>query len=233
VARAQVDSSAAAIPRAEASVTVAEVALEDTLLVSPFDGVVTVKNSEIGEIVAPVSVGSAARGNSVVEIADMGSLEAEVDINETHISRVREGQPARIILDAFPDRPYPGILRQIVPTANRQKATIEAKVAFTEKGPEVLPEMSARVTFMEEGTPAAAGGRPRVFISHRAVASRGGGPVVLVVRAGRVSVVSIELGPDVEGQVEVLEGLSGGESLVLEPDDSIADGDKVRIRAAS
>ena len=128
VAGAQVESAAAAVPRAESSVTVAEVALFDTRIIAPFDGVITIKNSEVGEIVAPVSVGSAARGNSVVEVADMSSLEAEVDVNESHIDRLREGQPAEIILDAFPGHPYPGTLRQIVPTANRQKATIEAKV---------------------------------------------------------------------------------------------------------
>lgn len=230
VARAQVDSSAATVPRAEAAVTVAEVALGDTLILSPFDGVVTIKNSEIGEIVAPVSVGSAARGNSVVEIADMDSLEAEVDVNETHISRVAVGQPARITLDAFPEDPYPGRLRQIVPTANRQKATIEAKVAFMEKGPEVLPEMSARVTFLESGAGTTEGEPSRIFIPPRALASRDGGPAVLVVRDGRVTVRSVELGPEVDGRQEILSGLEGGEALVLDPDESLDEGSRVRIR---
>ncbi len=231
VASAQVESAAAAIPQAEAAVTVAEVALLDTKILSPFDGVITVKNSEVGEIVAPVSVGSAARGNSVVEVADMESLEAEVDVNESHIDRVRVGQPAEIILDAFPDRPYPGVLRQIVPTANRQKATIEAKVAFVERGPEVLPEMSARVNFLD--SPADSGERrpSRVLIPRRALASRGGGPAVLIVRDGVVSVAPVEVGPEVEGRLEALSGLRGGESLVLDPPESLQEGGKVRLRA--
>lgn len=230
VASAQVESAAAAIPRAEAAVTVAEVALFDTRIIAPFDGVITIKNSEVGEIVAPVSVGSAARGNSVVEVADMSSLEAEVDVNESHIDRVREGQPAEIILDAFPDRPYPGILRQIVPTANRQKATIEAKVAFLEKGPEVLPEMSARVNFLEDPATPKAGQASRVFIPRSALASRGGGPAVLTVRDGIVSVISVQVGPEVEGRIEILSGLRGGETLVLDPPEGVGDGSRVRLR---
>lgn len=232
VASAQVESTAAAIPRAEAAVTVAEVALGDTRIISPFDGVVTIKNSEVGEIVAPVSVGSAARGNSVVEVADMSSLEVEVDVNETHIDRVREGQPAEIILDAFPDRPYPGVLRQIVPTANRQKATIEAKVAFVEKGPEVLPEMSARVNFLEQPHQAAHDRPRRVFIPRAALASRGGGPAVLVVRDGIVSVIPVDVGPEVEGRLEILSGLAGGETLVLNPPEGVESGSAVRTHAA-
>ncbi len=230
VAGAQVDSATAAIPRAEAAVTVAEVALFDTRIIAPFDGVITVKNSEVGEIVAPVSVGSAARGNSVVEVADMSSLEVEVDVNESHIDRVREGQPAEIILDAFPDHPYPGILRQIVPTANRQKATIEAKVAFLEKGPEVLPEMSARVNFLEDPASPQAGRASRVFIPRRALASRGGGPAVLTVRDGVASVIPVQVGPEVEGRIEILSGLRGGEMIVLDPSEGIGDGSRVRLR---
>ncbi len=233
VAAAQVDSSAAQIPRAEASVTVAQVTLENTLIVAPFEGIVTTKNAEIGEIVAPVSVGGPASGTSVVLIADMDSLEAEVDINESHIARLSVGQPAEIVLDAYPDRRYPGVLRQIVPTANRQKATIQGKVAFVQKGDEVLPEMSARVTFLETAKPPGSAARARIFAPKGAVVSRGGGPAVLVVRDGKASVVPIQLGPEVEGRVEILSGLAGGESLILNPSEGIAGGSRVRLRSPS
>lgn len=233
VTSAQVESSAAQIPRAEASVTVAQVALENALIISPFDGVVTTKNAEVGEIVAPVSVGGPARGNSVVQIADMESLEAEVDINESHVGRLREGQPAEIVLDAYPDHRYPGTLRQIVPTANRQKATVQGKVSFIEKGPEVLPEMSARVTFLESAPPPGTAGKVRVFAPKGAIVSRGGGPAVVVFRDGRAAVVPIQTGPEVEGRVEILSGLSGGERVVLNPHEGIKDGSKVRLRTSS
>ena len=231
VAQAQVDSTAAQIPKAEASVTVAEVTLDNTVILAPFDGVVTTKNAEIGEIVAPVSVGGPASGNSVVVIADMDSLEAEVDINESHIGRLREGQPAEIVLDAYPDRRYPGALRQIVPTANRQKATIEGKVAFKKKGDEILPEMSVRVTFFEAAPPEGSAGRARVFAPKGAIVSREGGPAIFVVREGRASVVRVQPGPEVDGRVEIMSGLLGGESVILDPPETLKDGSRVRLRA--
>jgi RND family efflux transporter MFP subunit len=233
VAAAQVASSEAAIPRAEAAVIVAQVALDDTLIVAPFDGVVTTKNAEIGEIVAPVSVGGAAAGSSVALIADMETLEAEVDVNESHIGRIREGQPAEIVLDAYPERRYPGVLRQIVPTANRQKATIQAKVAFREKGAEVLPEMSARVTFLETAPPEGASGRTRVFVPRGALLTRGGSPAVLVLRDGRAALVPVRTGAEVDGRVEVLSGLNGGESLILNPPETVQNGSRVRVRPAA
>jgi RND family efflux transporter MFP subunit len=233
VALAQIDSAAAEVTRAEAGVTVANVNLQNTLIVAPFDGIVTTKNADIGEIIAPVSVGGPASGNSLVEIADMGSLEAEVDINESHIARLREGQPAEIVLDAYPDVKYPGVLRQIVPTANRQKATIQGKVAFLKKGDEVLPEMSARVTFLEERPAEGAPSKARVFAAKNAIATRGGGPAAVVVRGGRAIVVPLKLGPEIDGRVEILAGLEGGESLVVNPTDEIRNGTPVRLRPKS
>jgi len=230
VALAQIDSTEALITRAEAEVTVAEVNLRNTLIVAPFDGVVTTKNADIGEIIAPVSVGGPASGNSLVQIADMSSLEAEVDINESHISRLHEGQPAEIVLDAYPDTKYPGRLRQIVPTANRQKATIQGKVAFLRKGDEVLPEMSARVTFLEDRPAGGTAVRTRVFVPKSAIATRDGAPAAVVVRDGTASVVPIQVGPEIDGRVEITSGLSGGESLVLNPTDQIRTGTRVRVR---
>lgn len=233
VARAQVESTAATIPRAEAAVTVAEVDLESTRIYAPFDGVVTTKSAEVGEIVAPVSAGGPARGNSVVLIADMDSLEAEVDINESNIGRVRIGQPAEIVLDAYPDSRYRGTLRQIVPTADRQKATVEGKVAFLEKGGEVLPEMSVRVTFLADAELAASTGRPRVFVPRNAIVTREGRLSVLVVRGGTAEVVPVQTGPEIEGRVEILSGLRGGEKIVLDAPDRVGNGSRVRTRAAS
>jgi len=234
VSLAQIDSSTAEITRAEAGVTVAEVNLQNTLIVAPFDGVVTTKNADIGEIVAPVSVGGPASGNSMVQIADMSSLEAEVDINESHISRLHEVQPAEIILYAYPNTRYPGVLRQIVPTANRQKATVQGKVAFVKKGAEVLPEMSARVTFLEDLVQQQGQAtRARVFVPKSVLTTRGGNPATIVVRDEKAAVVAVQLGPEVEGRVEILSGLSGGESLIVNPTEQLQDGTRVRLRPKS
>ncbi|MBI3448164.1 MAG: efflux RND transporter periplasmic adaptor subunit [Acidobacteria bacterium] len=234
IALAQIDSASAEISRAEGAVTVAEVNLRNTFIIAPFDGVVTTKSADIGEIIAPVSVGGPASGNSLVQIADMSSLEAEVDINESHISRLHEGQPATIVLDAYPETSYPGRLRQIVPTANRQKATIQGKVAFDRKGDEVLPEMSVRVNFLEDRAGGAAGaGKARVFAPASAITTRDGAPAAVVVRDGRASVVAVKLGPEVDGRLEITSGLAGGESLVVNPTDQIREGTRVRLRSKS
>jgi RND family efflux transporter MFP subunit len=229
VAIAQMDSAAAAIPQAEATVRVSEVALSNTKILAPFDGVVTTKNAEVGEIVAPVSAGGPASGNSVVLIADMQSLEAEIDINESNIARIRVGQPAEIMIDAFPDRKFRGRLRQIVPTANRQKATIQGKVEFIDGSAGVLPEMSARVTFLEDARPDEAPATTRVFVPRETLLSRGGSMAVFTIRDNHIIEVPVRIGPEVEGRIEILSGLEGGERLVINPSAEMESGTKVRI----
>jgi len=210
----------------------AAVNLENTRVRAPFDGTVLRKDAEVGEIVAPSSAGGGLTRTAIVTMADLGTLEVEVDVNEAYIAQIRNGQPARITLDAYPDTSFSGAVRQVVPTADRQKATVLVKVSILDRDPRILPEMGAKVVFLppREGAHVAAAPR-RVLVPKEAIATRAGHDVVWVVEGGIAKPVAVETGPEREGQIEVRSGLVGGESVVLGPPADLADGARVRAAA--
>lgn len=212
---------------------IASVNLENTRVRAPFDGTVLRKDAEVGEIVAPSSAGGGLTRTAIVTMADLRTLEVEVDVNEAYIAQIRGGQPARITLDAYPDTSFTGAVRQVVPTADRQKATVLVKVSILDRDPRILPEMGAKVVFLppREGTAMAAAPR-RVMVPKEAIATRDGRAVVWVVEAGVARPVVVETGAEREGQMEVRNGLTGGESVVLDPPADLADGTRVRPAAA-
>lgn len=230
---ARVGVQQAMVQSAEASVGVAEANLENTFIRAPFDGTVLRKDAEVGEVVAPVATGGGLTRGAVVTMADLETLEVEVDVNEAYIAQIANGQPSRITLDAYPDTDYPGEVRQIVPTADRQRATVLVKVSILEKDTRILPEMGARVDFVEvsaadsENTETTH--QPRIFVAAEAVRDEAGQPVVWVVRDDRVFRVFVEAGPVSGGRREIRSGLSGGEQVVVEGPDSLEDGEPVRI----
>src|SRR5207302_6249228 len=145
---------------------------------APFSGTVLRKDAEVGEIVAPSSAGGGLTRTAIVTMADLSTLEVEVDVNEAYIAQVQNGQAARITLDAYPDTSFSGRVRQVVPTADRQKATVQVKVAIVERDPRMLPEMGARVDFLEPearlaGTPAATSA-PRIRVPAAVVREENG-----------------------------------------------------------
>jgi len=218
---AQVRSAGAAIAYARAN-------LENTYIRAPFDGTVLRKDAEVGEVVAPVATGGGLTRGAVVTMADLKTLEVEVDVNEAYIAQITDEQPTRIILDAYPTESFAGEVRQIVPTADRQRATVQVKVAITDRDPRILPEMGARVEFLttEREDPGAA---PRVFVAADAVRNEAAATVVWVVREGIVSRVVIEAGPVSGGRREVRSGLSGGETVVLSPPADLREGAHVDV----
>ncbi len=139
-------------------------AVEYTLIRAPFDAVVLTKNADVGDIVTPFGAAANAKA-AVVTIADMGSLQVEVDVSESNIEKVKKGQPCEIQLDALPEARFRGAVHMIVPTADRSKATVLVKVRFLDKDPRILPEMSAKVAFLER--PVAAEKRSRALRSIR------------------------------------------------------------------
>ena len=145
VARVQAES--ARVQAAAAGLAVARANLDNTLIHAPFTGTVLRKDAEVGEVVAP-SVGGGLTRGAVVTMADLATLEVEVDVNEAYIGRIHAGQPARITVDAYPDTAFRGAVRLVVPTADRQKATVQVKVAISDHDPRILPEMGARVEFL-------------------------------------------------------------------------------------
>ena len=213
---ARVDAAAARVQAAEAERRFAEATLESTLIRAPFTGTVLRKEAEVGEVVAP-SVGGGLTRGAVVTMADFATLEVEVDVNEAYIARVSNGQGARITLDAYPDTGFRGRVRQVVPTADRQRATVQVKGAILDRDRRILPEMGARVDFLEPEAPrrdTTVARAPRIRVPAAAVRILEGQSVVWLVRQGRLAAKVVDAGPVSGGFREVRSGLVGGEQLL-------------------
>src|SRR5438105_2601205 len=174
----------AGIAAAEAAVDAAQVALENTVIRAPFDGTVLTKNADVGEVVAPLAA-SAFSKSAVVTVADLRSLQVEADVAESNLEAISPDQPCEIVLDAYPDVRYPGVVAKIVPTADRAKATVQVKVAFRSYDARVLPEMSAKVHFLPRPSRVAVDTQPLLVVPGTAVTERNGRSVVFVVERGR------------------------------------------------
>jgi HlyD family secretion protein len=229
---ARVDAQRARVDAAAAGLRVAQANLENTYIRAPFGGTVLRKEAEVGEVVAP-SVGGGLTRGAVVTMADLGTLEVEVDVNEAYIARVRSGQPARITLDAYPDTAFRGSVRQVVPTADRQRATVQVKVSILDRDPRILPEMGSKVEFLETAHAAAgaaqAVARPRILVPADAVRSENGRDVVWIVRDGRLQRRDVDAGPVSGNFREIRTGLSGGEQLLVSGVDIPREGMRVRV----
>ena len=226
---AHLGSQRAQVERAGAALAVARATLENTNIRAPFDGTVLRKDAEVGEVVAP-SVGGGLTRGAVVTMANLQTLEVEVDVNEAYIAQIRGGQPARIVLDAYPDSSYRGAVRQIVPTADRQKATVLVKVGISNPDTRILPEMAARVEFLgktESG--AATREASRIFVPGEAVRNEGGQSVVWVVADGKAARRLVDAGPVSGGRRQIRSGLSGGEQVVIGQTGQLAEGRAVTV----
>ena len=216
VAVARTASAVSGVQAAEAALRLARVSLANTEIRAPFTGTVLRKEAEVGEVVAP-SVGGGLTRGAVVTMADLATLEVEVDVNEAYIARITNGQPARLTLDAYPDTSFRAHVRQVVPTADRQRATVQVKVAIDDRDPRILPEMGARVDFLEPRAPAtsSAAPAPGIRVPAEAVRESGGQTVVWIVRDGRLESRPVQAGPASAGFREIRSGLNGGELLLL------------------
>jgi len=219
----------AGIAVAQAAVQAATVALENTVIRAPFDGTVLTKNADVGEVVAPLA-GSAFSKSAVVTIADLRSLQVEADVAESNLEAISAGQPCEIVLDAYPDERYPGVVAKIVPTADRAKATVQVKVAFRSYDARVLPEMSAKVHFQPRPSRAAVDTQPVLVVPSTAVAERNGRSVVFVVESGRALEVPVVVGRSVGASVAIREGLRPGVQVVDSVSARLRGGAKVTVQ---
>jgi len=227
-ATARANAAAARFDAARASLRFAEATLESTYIRAPFTGTVLRKEAEVGEVVAP-SVGGGLTRGAVVTMADLSTLEVEVDVNEAYIGRVRHDQDARITLDAFPDTGFRGVVRQVVPTADRQRATVQVKVTITDRDPRILPEMGARVDFLAAGAPAATQASTRFRVPTEAVRTSGSTSIVWLIRDGRLESREVDAGPVSAGFREIRRGLSGGEQVLMSGVDNPVAGMRVKV----
>lgn len=228
-ATADYTKAVANVEAAIAQVEAAEVNVENTIIRAPFDGTVLTKDADVGEMVAPMAASASSRG-AVVTIADMSSLEVEADVSESNIQKVIVGQPCEIVLDAYPATKYRGYVKKIVPTADRSRATVIVKVAFRDKDSRVLPEMSARVSFMPQGDGETKQADERVLVvDNDALVRRDGRQVVFVVKDGHAVITDVGAGRDLGTTTEITGGITSGTQVILNPPGGMVDGDKLEV----
>jgi RND family efflux transporter MFP subunit len=235
-AKSRVRLAEAALRQAQAEEALAQALLQNTVIRAPFTGTVVKKMAEVGESVAPIppGVNLSTSSGAIVALADLDTLEVEADVAEANVAKLGDAQPAEVTVEAFPDKRYRAVLRQVIPTADRTKATVQVKVTIQDKDANLKPEMSAKVTFLEPARPAAASSEPAapvVTVPREAVATRDGKTVVFVVGPdAKVQPRAVTTGAEIKGQLLVRSGLSGGEAIVLSPPQGLNAGDTVRAR---
>jgi RND family efflux transporter MFP subunit len=217
---------------AQSQVAALEVDLADMVVRAPFDGVAISKDAQAGEMISPVSAGGGFTRTGIGTIVDMSSLEIEVDVSESYINRVRPDQPVEAVLDAYPDWRIPGHVITTVPTADRQKATVKVRIGFERLDPRILPDMGVKVSFLNERQAAAPDvpPAPRLLVPKAAVRTDGSQTIVFVVRDDRVERRAVKVGVTEGDQVEVVSGLVSGDRIVVEGNDGLADGSRVKER---
>ena len=229
VADARYKRVVATIEAARYALREAEVAVENTRIIAPFDGTVLKKNADVGEIVAPLA-GAASSKAAVVTIADMSSLEVDADVSEANITRVTPEQNCEITLDAYPQHRYPGYVSNIVPTADRAKATVMVKIRFRQYDQRVLPEMGAKITFLAAGTALSASEiKPVLTIPAAAVATREGRQVVFQVKDSEAVEVPVATGKTIGSLVEITSGLKENDKVIAKVDERIKAGTRVNL----
>jgi RND family efflux transporter MFP subunit len=216
---------------AERQIEVQQADLTNYVIRAPFSGVAISKDAQPGEMVSPVSAGGGFTRTGICTIVDMHSLEIEVDVNESYISRVKPGQDVDAVLDAYPDWHIPAHVITLVPTADRQKATVLVRLGFKQLDPRILPDMAIKVTFLREaGDTTAAAAQPTALVPRPAIKTLGADNFAFVVRGDLVERRAVRLGGTDGDRVEVLAGLQSGDRVVLSPSPTLADGSKVIVQ---
>src|SRR6266481_1887506 len=238
--KAKIELARQQVAAAESRIGVAQQAVDNCIIRAPFAGIVVSKDAQVGEMVSPNSAGGGFTRTGIATIVDMHSNEFEVDVNESYIARVENGQLVTATLDAYPDKPIPSKVRTVIPTADRQKATVKVRITILnlEKYDFILPDMGVKVAFLENEKPAAKdknkdkekGPQAVAFIPKSAVRSDSNASFVFLVRDGKVERRAVNLGMDRGTDVAVLAGVSPGDALVVKGPESLHDGEKVEIR---
>ncbi len=229
--RAQLATREAGVIVVEKRMAVEQQYLEDLTLRAPFSGVVIAKNSQPGEMISPISAGGGFTRTGICTLVDMSSLEIEVDVNEAYIQRVRPEQPVQATLEAYPDWKIPARVIAIIPTADRQKATVKVRIGFDQLDERILPDMGVKVAFLNpEPTGTEVAPQVVIRIPSSAVRTESGERVIYVVKDDRAERRRVTHGPVISGEFAVLSGLHPGESFVVDVPKDLVDGARVVVR---
>jgi len=231
---ARLAASQAQVKVSESSLAMRQIDYNDLNVRAPFDGVVISKDAQPGEMISPMSAGGGFTRTGIATIVDMSSREVEVDVNEAYINRVKSNQRVEATLDAYPDAPLAAHVVNIVPTADRTKATVRVRIGFEKLEPQILPDMGIKVRFLDDQPvqPVAAQG-PRIRVPAVAVQKVDGESYVWVVSDERVERRAVTLGPESEGTIEIRAGVNSGDELVSPVVQGLVDGGKVKLKEDS
>ncbi len=229
-ARSRVRIAEAVLEQARADAALSQAQYENTLIRAPFDGVILKKMAEVGESVAPIppGVNLSTSSGAIVALADLDTLEVEADVAESSLSKISVGQPAEIVLDALPDTRFRGRISRIVPTVDRAKATVMTKVKFDAIDPRILPEMSAKVSFLSQDVTAEQQ-KPMVAVAADAIVQRDGRAVVFVIKEGTAVAVPVTPGKKIGDLIAIAGDVKSGEKVVLKPAENFASGALVKV----
>jgi RND family efflux transporter MFP subunit len=229
--QAKIDLAKAQANAAEARISEAQQAVDNCTIRAPFDGIVVSKDAQVGEMVSPISAGGGFTRTGIATIVDMNSNEIEVDVNEAYITRVKPGQQVTAVLDAYPDWEIPSRVRTIIPSADRQKATVKVRVSFLKLDPRILPDMGIKVTFLgDEPSRKDVADAPAILIPQSAVRDDGGKKVVFLIRADKTERRAVTLGGNRGTDIEVIAGVAVGDAVVVNGPANLHDGQTVRVK---
>jgi RND family efflux transporter MFP subunit len=229
--RAKLRVARTSLDAAEAQLAVSAQDLENYTVRAPFAGIAVSKDAQPGEMVSPVSAGGGFTRTGISTIVDMESLEIEVDVNESHIAKVTPGQPADAVLDAYPEWHIPATVRTVIPTADRQKATVKVRLTFDSLDPRILPDMGVKVAFRETVEEEPTTTPAQSLVPQPAVRTDGGQTVVFVVEDEVVDRRAVNAGRSIGTDVEILAGVTPGERVVVSKSNGLSDGQKVKVKS--
>ena len=227
--RARLEVARRSLSAAEAELAVTQQDLENYTVRAPFAGIAVSKDAQPGEMVSPVSAGGGFTRTGISTIVDMASLEIEVDVNESYIAKVSPGQPADAVLDAYPDWHLPATVRTVIPTADRQKATVKVRLTFDALDPRILPDMGVKVAFRETAAEAESAPPAQSLVPSSTVRRDGDRPVVFVLKGDRLERRAVTVGRPLGSDLEIVAGVAAGEQVVVGGDATLTDGQRFRV----
>ena len=229
--RAKLRVARSSLDAARAQLAVSAQDLENYTVRAPFAGIAVSKDAQPGEMVSPVSAGGGFTRTGISTIVDMESLEIEVDVNESHIAKVTPGQPADAVLDAYPEWHIPATVRTVIPTADRQKATVKVRLTFDELDPRILPDMGVKVAFHETVAEGPTENPAQSLVPQPAVRTENGQTVVFVVEDEIVDRRAVNVGRSTGTDIEIIAGVTPGDRVVVSESNGLTDGQKVKVNS--
>jgi len=229
--RAKIALAKQQVVGSEARIREAQQAVDNCVIRAPFDGIVVSKDAQVGEMVSPISAGGGFTRTGIATIVDMNSNEIEVDVNEAYIARVLPGQPVTAVLDAYPEWQIPSQVRTVIPTADRQKATVKVRISFLKLDPRILPDMGIKVSFLG-GEPEQKSGSaaPAALIPQDAVRDENAKKIVFTVKEGRLERRAVTVGGTRGSDAEIFAGISAGDTVVVKGPANLHDGEAIEIK---